>query len=318
MGAVADVLGPLPDFGFEPTGKMFWLGSELGWVGAQVTDQGPSRAVIVAQPGGGTRIVTRVADDRICEPVPGNGVLLTPLGASGPAFVRDGLLSNQVLGDGGDGLDPVVACMNRTGTARLALAQQGFNVSGLAVSGDTIIACRLGDSGVSEIWRIDGSGRRLLGSVPWPLAQDNPVLEFQAFEEACLIYPSLLPRRRAELRAQYPGIPVLRVMPNGMTEEHWIDWGDWNAEGGYRVTHGRDGILVGILHGWTDLGERYSGLWRHAAPGWARVAAGQLDPGSLATSPDGRWCAWREQRQQPADAERRFRYLAMLLETGAA
>jgi len=243
--------------------------------------------------------------------------MITQVGDTGTAFMASGAPSPELIAEASGGMHALSACVQRTGIARLALAQQGFEVTGLAVRKETIIACRLGGDGRSEVWRINGAQRHLLASVAWPLAQDSPVLEFQAFEEACLIYPSLLPRRRSELRAQMLGIPILRVMPDGTTREAWIDWGDWNAEGGYRVTRAVNGLAVGILHGWTEAGERYSGLWRRAAGGWLRVAVGQLDPGSLGASPNGRWLTWREQRQQPAGAPRRFRYNVMLLGTGA-
>jgi hypothetical protein len=307
---------PLSDLGLEPVGRIHWLGDVPGWVGAEATPQGPAHGFVTASPGRAAQVLARLAGDRACEPIPGAGVMVAVAGGSGAVFLRPGAATPEVVA--GTAGDPIAACLQRTGTVRLALAQQGFEVSGVAVSGETTIACRVGEAGRSEIWRINGTERLLLAAVTWPLARDNPVLEFQSFEDACLIYPSLLPRRRAELRSQLPGIPVVRAMPNGTVEEDWIAWGDWNAEGGYRVASGRDGLAVGILHGWTDLGERHSGLWRPGAAGWERVAPGQLDPGSLSASPDGRRFAWREQRQQPAGAPRRFRHHAMLLETGAA
>jgi len=307
----------LDDRGFEPVGRIFWLGDDPSWVGVRVSSDGVAHAFVAVPPSGGpARVLAMLTDERACEPIAGAGVMVAPAGGHNAALIRPQATTLDPLPESGGGRDALAACLHRTGTARLALRNQGFEVSGIAVRGDTIVACRTGADGSTEIWLINSAERTMLTAVSWPLARDNPVLEFQAYEQVCLIYPSLLPRRRAELRSRLPGLPVLIVAAHGTTKEAWVDWGDWNAEGGYRVTRNAHGLAVGILHGWTDAGERHSGLWQRGTTGWVRVAAGQLDPGSLAASGDGRSIAWREQRLLPAGASRRFRYVAMRFGAG--
>ena len=239
----------LDDLGFEPSGRIFWLGSQVAWAGTRVSGSAVDRAFVAAPPAGGAaRVLATMADDRTCEPVPGAGVMVTQVGDSGAALIVAGSTLPTQIGQALGGMDALSACVQRTGTTRLALAQQGFEVTGLAVRGATTIACRMGDDGRSEVWRINGAQRELLASVAWPLAHDNLVLEFQAFDEACLIDPSSLQRRPAELRTQFPVIPLLRVMPDGTTGESWIDRGSWNAEGG-----ARDDASLGSASGYLGI-----------------------------------------------------------------
>jgi len=166
-----------------------------------------------------------------------------------------------------------------------------------------LLACRPSGDEDTELLIISEDDIILSKTAGWPLARDNPVIQADPGQGGWIAYPSLTHARRQILADVLPGIPVACISTTLEIELSWIPWEEWRLNGPSRIHPAGKRLLVATNLGWTTKGERLSGIYANAGNGWDLRFPGQVDIESLASDPDGRTAAWREQVRTTEDTE---------------
>lgn len=290
---------------FEPTGQIEWLGDSFLWIGALKWGDTVKYSLIRKRLSQRAEFLAPVDGPRLCRP--GSSPYLYARGPGGVSTVQVSGPKLQAISliDKGLALENCsfsvareINRLERSGSRRLTALAISTNVT-TGTSHDVrplMLGCRPTESRVaSEILLFDGSNAPRSVTVDWPLALDNPVLLADPHSDDWLAYPSLAFQRRQAFRNSLLGIPVCRITRNLELSLTWVLWDEWNESGPYSFFPLGSGLVGATYHGWTDKGERLSGVYLPDGKRWKRRFGGQVDAISLAVSADQKRLAWREQ-----------------------
>lgn len=296
---------------FEPTGQIEWLGDRFLWVGALKKDNKIIYSLIHQKPLRHSEILAEVGGPSLCRL--GAAPYLYAATPSGRETIK---VSGPNVGvrlqvDNGLSLENCkfsvareVDRLERLGYGRFTALAKGkdLDASTNQAEREVMLACRpTASTESSELLLFEGGGAPRVITVNWPLALDNPVIVADVHSSDWLVYPSLTFDRRQKLKSSLPGIPVCRVTRDLVLSLTWVPWDDWNESGPYRFHILGDGLVAASSHGWTDTGEKLSGIYLLIDNRWQRRFSGQVDITSLASSGDQKYLAWSEQiKSEPA------------------
>ena len=309
---------------FEPTGSLQWLGDGALWVGATTCENETEFVLIHRRPEGNAEIIAALGGPQMCRLGSAQRIYALGIGRSETVTVTGQNLQITTLPDAGLELEN---CAFAAARERDRLVQSGF--AGLTAVGLgsgfelgrsdigelRLLGCRPAEKPeASEILLFVGADRPLSVTVDWPLARDNPILTADSNTGGWLVYPSLTFARRHALEGIVPGVPVCRIGTELEMSLTWVPWDEWNRSGPYRFYPLGTGLVAAMSLGWTDEGERLSGIYMPDGNHWLRRFSGQVDVSSLTASPDGKNLAWREQIKVDSPDARygKLRYLARI------
>lgn len=285
----------------EPTGTVLWLKNSFIWVGGLKCDEGRTFALIRHKPGEQMTRIAELGGPQFCFSQ-ANDVAYAQ-GIDQPIAVSvDQTADAPNLSPASD--TAMDDCKFEVARAKERIEAQGYSgvtavAFGRDVDGDraaeAMLACRrVNGTDQSELLLFRGNRDPETVAIEGVLAWDNPVLN-SVPSGGWIAYPSFSYQRRLTLKSVLPGLPLYRIGPDGAVAITWVPWADWNESGSCRFYVAGNGYLAAASFGWTEAGERLSGIYQIGQDGWYRRFSGEIDTVSVAVSGDGGHVGWREQ-----------------------
>jgi hypothetical protein len=278
--------------------KLYWVGESFVWAGTLPCEGSVRTALIRQRPGQDAEVIRTLAHYEMCPDGLALGVrMITPEGIV-HIYDADGEFVQRLINPDSSATD---LCLVYAGYFKTELTNRGYTdiktlAAGIPRMTDQgaagpvpfLVIRRQPDKSTSELllFRGDAEPRRM--TVDWPLASFSPSI-FPDYQSGGWIAWSRDQHDLVDLG--YPGIPVGRISPDFELDLRWIPVEDWMSSLFFFPV----GARLGVTSSRTGKkGRTYDGIYLQVDSGWERRFASDVQSGSLAYSPDGRFIGWEE------------------------
>ena len=274
---------------WHPTENSYWLDDEtVAVIAEKPGSQGADYALIVTGTDRAPETVLMLDGPGHCY-LPNGGLLLTDANGNSVHWQRDTTEATAP-----DALDH---CLNREAEMNLAMQPRFGRQTALGTNGQVWAGLIEHPEG-AELLLYDEED--VLGQWQSDVELLLDPVSVQPMSPAgfaaghFLVYPAWSGRRRADFKADLPGIPIWDLSVGEDPVTSYVPWAEWNAKGSYRIDMTREGLIFATTGGTRDT-DNIAGIYAEAS-GWTIIHSTDLMPETLRVSPDGCHLFWVEQQ----------------------